>query len=70
MQGKGVRKHHFSRRKLLLAGSTAAAETYSFGLMGFETQNIDASSIDQIARDVEAKIKENARKGAGSRALQ
>jgi len=27
-------------------------------------------SIDQIARDVEAKIKENARKGAGSRALQ
>ena len=27
-------------------------------------------SIDQIARDVEAKIKENARKGAGGRALQ
>ena len=27
-------------------------------------------SIDQIARDVEVKIKENARKGAGSRALQ
>jgi arylsulfatase A-like enzyme len=27
-------------------------------------------SIDQVARDVEAKIKENARKGAGGRALQ
>jgi arylsulfatase A-like enzyme len=84
-EGKGVRKHHFSRRKLLLAGSTAAAASafgfdglcrnraganargpqaasagrpnilvifgddigqtnisaYSFGLMGFETPNID-----------------------------
>jgi arylsulfatase len=83
--GKGVRKHHFSRRKLLLAGSTAVAASalgstagvetaqaqtrqptpagpagrpnilvifgddigqtnvsaYSFGLMGYETPNID-----------------------------
>ena len=87
-EGKGVRKHHFSRRKLLLAGSTAAGASalgstgsvetaqaqmreapqaasaglpnilvifgddigqtnisaYSFGLMGFETPNIDFAS--------------------------